>query len=195
MFPHKGSTSRKRSTSVCGETDWLTSPIPTTRAAAANDQAAEMRHGESSGQRRASSNALLDVAEAFTGTDSCSAFASGASFGGGLSLISAAAAPNLSDVVKVFLYSFVLLARPTKPQITGADRSWKSYLKVMGLYANPPRQLYQKAFQRRISYDYLQTAGLHFDCQLFDSVRQDLAVRMHRNRLLDRDTGGTQPAE
>ena len=138
MFPHRGSTSRKRSTNVCGETDWLTSPIPTTRAAAASDQAAEIRHGECSDQRRASSNALLDVAETVTGADSCSAFASGALFGGRLSLMSAAAAPNLSDVVKVFLYSFVQLARPTKPQITGADRSWKSYFKVMGLYANPP---------------------------------------------------------
>lgn len=157
-----------------------------------------MRHGESSAQRRASSNALLDVAETFTGADSCSAFAtgasSGASFGGGLSRISVAAAPNLSDVVKVFLYSFALLARLNKPRITGADRSWKSY-KVMGLYANPPRQLYQKALQRGILYDYLQTAGLHRDRQPFDCVRQDLAIGMHRNRLPDRNAGGTQAAE
>ena len=158
-----------------------------------------MRHGESSAQRRASSNALLDAAETFTGADSCSAFAtgasSGASFGGGLSRISVAAAPSLSDVVKVFLYSFALLARLNKPRITGADRSWKSYLKVMGLYANPPRQLYQKALQRGILYNYLQTAGLHLDRQPFDSVRQDLAIRMHRNRLPDRNAGGTQAAE
>jgi hypothetical protein len=52
-----------------------------------------MRHGDSSSQKRASSNALLDVAGTVNGADS----------------VSAAAAPIFSDAVKIYLYSFALL--------------------------------------------------------------------------------------
>jgi hypothetical protein len=87
-----------------------------------------MRHGESSSHRRASSNALLDVA----GTDSCSAFAPGTFSGVRLRLTSAAAAPNFSDAVKVYLYSFVLPAGLISPRITKSDRKSDSDHEAMG---------------------------------------------------------------
>ena len=46
-----------------------------------------------------------------------------------------------------------------------------------------------------VSRDYLKAVGLRLDGQLLNSVRQYLAVRMQRNRLVGLETGGTQPVD
>lgn len=87
----------------CGETLRDSSPIPAANAAAASDQAAEIRHGDNSSQNRASNRALLDVTGTISGADS----------------VSAAAAPISSEAVKVYLCSLVLqvggFSRPRVP--------------------------------------------------------------------------------